>query len=47
MNTYKHKIILPYAPDIEALKRKMDKLNIKIFFTYPNKTRLFVELLHK
>ena len=34
---YKHTIILPYVPGIEALKRKMDKLNINIFFTYPNK----------
>ncbi|CAM4845408.1 unnamed protein product [Rotaria magnacalcarata] len=34
---FKYKINLPYVPGIEVLKRRLEKLNIKLYFSYPNK----------
>ncbi|CAF2648494.1 unnamed protein product [Rotaria sp. Silwood2] len=35
--TPNYTITLPYVPGIDVLKRKLEKLNIKIYFSYPNK----------
>jgi predicted GIY-YIG superfamily endonuclease len=32
-----YSMTLPYAPGIEILKRKLEKLKIKLYFSYPNK----------
>jgi predicted GIY-YIG superfamily endonuclease len=32
-----HILCLPYVPGIEILKRRLAKLNIKLFYSYPNK----------
>ena len=35
--TTKYKISLPFVQGINVLKRKLEKLKIKVFFSYPNK----------
>ena len=35
----KHQITLPFMNGIEVLKRKLEKLNIKVFFSYPKKIK--------
>ncbi|CAF4373234.1 unnamed protein product [Rotaria sp. Silwood2] len=39
---FKFTISLPYVPGIEVLKRKLEKLNIKLYFSYPNKIQTFL-----
>ncbi|CAF5064803.1 unnamed protein product, partial [Rotaria sp. Silwood1] len=36
-NEFKYSISLPYVPGIEVLKRRLEKLKIKLYFSYPNK----------
>ena len=44
----KYSITVPYTPGIEILKRKLMKLNIDIFFSYPNKLRIQINpTIHK
>ncbi|CAF1290674.1 unnamed protein product [Didymodactylos carnosus] len=33
----KYSVSLPYVPGMEVLKRKLEKLKIKLYFSYPNK----------
>ena len=34
---YKYTITIPYIKGVEVLKRKLNEINIKVFFSYPNK----------
>ncbi|CAF3247150.1 unnamed protein product [Rotaria sp. Silwood2] len=38
----KYSITLPYTPGIEILKRKLKKLQINLFYSYPNKLQAHV-----
>jgi predicted GIY-YIG superfamily endonuclease len=38
-NKMKYQITLPFVNGIEILKRKLEKLNIKVFFSYPKKIK--------
>ena len=39
---YKFSFSLPYVPGIEVLKRKLQKLDIKLYFSYPNKIQSYL-----
>ena len=38
----KYCLTLSYAPGIEVLKRKLEKLNIKLYYSYPRKSNTYV-----
>jgi hypothetical protein len=38
----KYTICLPYVPGIEVLKRRLEKLKIKLYFSYPNKLQTYL-----
>jgi hypothetical protein len=40
-NEFKFSISLPYVPGIEVLKRRLEKLKIKLYFSYPNKLQSY------
>ncbi|CAF3780612.1 unnamed protein product [Rotaria sp. Silwood1] len=37
----KYTITIPYVPGAEVLKRRLEKLQIKVFFSYPNKIKSY------
>ena len=39
---FKYMITLPYTPGMEPLKKKLNELNINLFFSYPNKIQSLV-----
>ncbi|CAF1340803.1 unnamed protein product [Rotaria sp. Silwood1] len=41
-NDFKFSISLPYVPGIEVLKRRLEKLKIKLYFSYPQKIQSYV-----
>ena len=38
-NDSKYSIVIPYVPGVEVLKRRLEKLKIRLFFSYKNKIR--------
>ena len=43
---WKFRLSLPYYPGIEILKRRLEKLKIKLHFSYPNKLSSFLPSYH-
>lgn len=39
-NKIKHQITVLFVHGVEVLKRKLEKLNIKVLFSYPNKIKI-------
>ncbi|CAF5068029.1 unnamed protein product [Rotaria sp. Silwood1] len=38
---YLYSVVIPYVPGVEILKRRLEKLKIRVFFSYKNKIKSF------